>query len=56
MSGCDVLSESLKLKVDQIEEKASKMKQLLVKTKKDLGDAKQKVSLCKEYSYDLCRC
>ncbi|KAI7808741.1 GRIP and coiled-coil domain-containing protein 2 isoform X2 [Triplophysa rosa] len=34
--------EFLKVKVDQTEEKASKMKQLLVKTKKDLGDAKQK--------------
>lgn len=34
--------ESLKVLVDQSEEKASKMKQLLVKTKKELGDAKQK--------------
>ncbi|XP_051762691.1 GRIP and coiled-coil domain-containing protein 2 isoform X4 [Ctenopharyngodon idella] len=34
--------ESLKLLLDQTEEKASRMKQLLVKTKKDLGDAKQK--------------
>uniref|UniRef100_A0A8C1JAW1 GRIP domain-containing protein n=1 Tax=Cyprinus carpio TaxID=7962 RepID=A0A8C1JAW1_CYPCA len=34
--------ESLKLLLDQTEDKASKMKQLLVKTKKDLADAKQK--------------
>ncbi|XP_073701579.1 GRIP and coiled-coil domain-containing protein 2 [Garra rufa] len=34
--------ESLKLQVDQTEDKASRMKQLLVKTKKDLADAKQK--------------
>ncbi|KAL1268732.1 hypothetical protein QQF64_034095 [Cirrhinus molitorella] len=34
--------ESLKLLVDQTEDKASRMKQLLVKTKKDLADAKQK--------------
>ncbi|KAK7168483.1 hypothetical protein R3I93_004709 [Phoxinus phoxinus] len=34
--------ESLKSLLDQTEEKASRMKQLLVKTKKDLGDAKQK--------------
>ncbi|XP_067265156.1 GRIP and coiled-coil domain-containing protein 2 isoform X3 [Chanodichthys erythropterus] len=34
--------ESLKISLDQTEEKASRMKQLLVKTKKDLGDAKQK--------------
>ncbi len=37
-----ILSESLKLLLDQTEDKASKMKQLLVKTKKDLADAKQK--------------
>ncbi|XP_052004956.1 GRIP and coiled-coil domain-containing protein 2 [Xyrauchen texanus] len=34
--------ESLKSLVDQTEDKASRMKQLLIKTKKDLGDAKQK--------------
>ncbi|KAF4109507.1 GRIP and coiled-coil domain-containing protein 2 [Onychostoma macrolepis] len=34
--------ESLKLLLDQTEDKASRMKQLLVKTKKDLADAKQK--------------
>ncbi|XP_056088576.1 GRIP and coiled-coil domain-containing protein 2 isoform X2 [Rhinichthys klamathensis goyatoka] len=34
--------ESLKSSLDQTEEKASRMKQLLVKTKKDLGDAKQR--------------
>ncbi|XP_076119725.1 GRIP and coiled-coil domain-containing protein 2 [Alosa pseudoharengus] len=33
--------ESLKSQVDQGEEKSSKMKQLLVKTKKDLADAKK---------------
>ncbi|KTF80534.1 hypothetical protein cypCar_00015595 [Cyprinus carpio] len=37
-----ILPESLKLLLDQTEDKASKMKQLLVKTKKDLADAKQK--------------
>lgn len=45
-----ILSESLKLLLDQTEEKASRMKQLLVKTKKDLGDAKQKVSLMNSVS------
>lgn len=50
MPWCDVLSGSLKVMVDQTEEKAAKMKQLLVKTKKDLGDAKQKVSLFKQCS------
>ncbi|XP_051565740.1 GRIP and coiled-coil domain-containing protein 2 [Myxocyprinus asiaticus] len=34
--------ESLKSLVEQTEDKASRMKQLLIKTKKDLGDAKQK--------------
>lgn len=43
-------SESLKISLDQTEEKASRMKQLLVKTKKDLGDAKQKVSLMNSVS------
>ncbi len=43
-----ILSESLKLLLDQTEDKASKMKQLLVKTKKDLADAKQKVSFCRD--------
>ncbi|XP_056320644.1 GRIP and coiled-coil domain-containing protein 2 [Danio aesculapii] len=33
--------DSLKLLLEQAEEKSSKMKQLLVKTKKDLADAKQ---------------
>ena len=37
------VSESLKAQVDQGEEKTSKMKQLLVKTKKDLADAKKQV-------------
>uniref|UniRef100_W5LLB3 GRIP domain-containing protein n=1 Tax=Astyanax mexicanus TaxID=7994 RepID=W5LLB3_ASTMX len=36
--------ESLKTLVDTGEEKASKMKQLLVKTKKDLADAKKEVT------------
>lgn len=45
-----ILPESLKLLLDQTEDKASKMKQLLVKTKKDLADAKQKVSLMKSVS------
>ncbi|KAJ8252855.1 hypothetical protein GJAV_G00206340 [Gymnothorax javanicus] len=36
--------ESLKSLVDQGEEKASKMKQLLVKTKKDLSDAKKQAT------------
>uniref|UniRef100_A0A8C9TNK8 GRIP and coiled-coil domain containing 2 n=1 Tax=Scleropages formosus TaxID=113540 RepID=A0A8C9TNK8_SCLFO len=36
---------SLKSRVEQGEEKASKMKQLLVKTKKDLADAKQNMSI-----------
>ena len=40
---CVCVSESLKAQVDQGEEKTSKMKQLLVKTKKDLADAKKQV-------------
>lgn len=41
---CVCLSpESLKSQLDQGEEKTSKMKQLLVKTKKDLADAKKQV-------------
>lgn len=38
-----VFPESLKSQLDQGEEKTSKMKQLLVKTKKDLADAKKQV-------------
>lgn len=38
--------EALKSQLDQGEEKTSKMKQLLVKTKKDLADAKKEVCLC----------
>lgn len=36
-------TEDLKGQLDQGEEKTSKMKQLLVKTKKDLADAKKQV-------------
>lgn len=36
-------AEALKLQQDQAEEKTSKLKQLLVKTKKDLADAKIQV-------------
>lgn len=43
------LLESLKSQVDQGEEKSSKMKQLLVKTKKDLADAKKNVSCCSRH-------
>lgn len=38
-----VSAETLKLQQDQGEEKVSKIKQLLVKTKKDLADAKKQV-------------
>lgn len=38
-----VPTEVLKGQLDQGEEKTSKMKQLLVKTKKDLADAKKQV-------------
>uniref|UniRef100_A0A3Q0QT64 GRIP and coiled-coil domain containing 2 n=1 Tax=Amphilophus citrinellus TaxID=61819 RepID=A0A3Q0QT64_AMPCI len=38
--------ESLKSQLDQGEEKHSKIKQLLVKTKKDLADAKKQVCVC----------
>lgn len=38
--------EALKLQQDQGEEKMSKIKQLLVKTKKDLADAKKQVCVC----------
>lgn len=38
-----VSPETLKSQVDNEEEKCSKMKQLLVKTKKDLADAKKQV-------------
>lgn len=42
-----VSTEALKSQLDQGEEKTSKMKQLLVKTKKDLADAKKQVcSVC----------
>lgn len=44
------LLESLKSQVDQGEEKLSKMKQLLVKTKKDLADAKKNVSCSRHRS------
>lgn len=39
-------SESLKSQLDQGEEKNAKTKQLLVKTKKDLADAKKQVCVC----------
>lgn len=41
-----VSAEALKSQLDQGEEKSSKMKQLLVKTKKDLADAKKQVCVC----------
>lgn len=41
-----VSAEALKLQQDQGEEKTSKIKQLLVKTKKDLADAKKQVCVC----------
>ena len=41
-----VSPEALKSQLDQEEEKTSKMKQLLVKTKKDLADAKKQVCVC----------
>ena len=43
--------ESLKSQLDQGEEKSSKMKQLLVKTKKDLADAKKNVSCTHSYAF-----
>lgn len=38
-----VLAEALKSRLDQGQEKTSKVKQLLVKTKKELADAKMQV-------------
>ena len=45
--------ETLKSQLDQGEEKTSKMKQLLVKTKKDLADAKKQVCVTPT---SLCMC
>lgn len=41
-----VYAEALKSQLEQGEEKTSKMKQLLVKTKKDLADVKKQVCVC----------
>ncbi len=53
-----VSPEALKSQLDQGEEKTSKMKQLLVKTKKDLGDAKKQVcfSVCVRVCVCVCKC
>lgn len=49
-----VSPETLKSQVDHEEEKCSKMKQLLVKTKKDLADAKKQVCVSGRMTFFLC--
>lgn len=44
-------AEALKLQQDQADEKTSKLKQLLVKTKKDVADAKIQVCVCAPQDY-----